>query len=90
MMEKQLYLVFQPIYKTISIFSCLLKKISKWESKGLSNEKFPPPFATSKSFSPKLIWFYNYKVKLKLEENFLKQEDKAGFTPKKLIHGLEI
>ena len=34
----QLYLIFQPIYKTITTFSCLPDTISEWESKGLSNE----------------------------------------------------
>ena len=34
------YLLFQPIYKTITIFSGLKDTISEWESKGLSNETF--------------------------------------------------
>ena len=34
----QLYLIFQPIYKTITTFSVLPDTISGWESKGLSNE----------------------------------------------------
>ena len=36
----QLYLIFQPIYKTITIFSGLKDTISEWKSKGLSNGKF--------------------------------------------------
>ena len=39
----QLYLVFQPIYKTITAFSGLTSTTLEWESKGLSNEKFTPP-----------------------------------------------
>ena len=51
----QNYLIFQPIYKTIKIFSSLSDTISEWESKELSNEKFTPPFTSNKSFSPKLV-----------------------------------
>ena len=40
----QLYLIFQPIYKNIATFSVLSDIILEWESKGLSNEKFTPPF----------------------------------------------
>ena len=41
MMEHvQLYLKFQPIYKTITTFSALKDTITEWESRGLSNEKF--------------------------------------------------
>ena len=52
----QLYLVFQPIYKTITAFSGLTSTTLEWESKGLSNEKFTPPYKANKSLSPKLIW----------------------------------
>ena len=47
----------------------------------MSNEKTTPPYTTSKSLSPKLLW-YNYKIKLKFKGSCLKQEDKAAFTPK--------
>ena len=50
----QLYLKFQPIYKTITTFSLLKVTFSEWESKGLSNEKFKPPYTTNKILSPKL------------------------------------
>ena len=50
----QLYLIFQPTYKTIT-FSGLPFTISEWESKGLSNEKFKP-YTANKSLSPKLLW----------------------------------
>ena len=46
--------MFQPIYKTITTFSGLPDTISEQESKGLSNEKFKPPFTLRKSLSPKL------------------------------------
>ena len=45
--EAQLYLIFQPIYKTITTFSGLEDTISEWESKGLSNEKFKPPYTAN-------------------------------------------
>ena len=53
----QLYLIFKPIYKTMTTFSGLPDTISKWESKRLSNETFPPLFKTSKSLCPKLVWY---------------------------------
>ena len=51
----QLYLIFQPICKTITTFSGLPDTVSEWESKGLSNEKFKPPYATNESLSPELV-----------------------------------
>ena len=53
------YLTFQRIYKTIKTLFGLSDKISKWKSKGLSNKKIMPPCTTSKSLSPKLVW-YNF------------------------------
>ena len=53
----------------------------------MSNENFFPPFTTSKSLSPKLVW-YNYKIKLKFEGSWLKQQDKAVVTPKNMINFL--
>ena len=49
----QLYLIFKPIYKTITTFSGLKDTISKWESKGLPNEIFKPPYTTNKTIFPK-------------------------------------
>ena len=51
----QLYLIFQPICKTISTFSGLETTISEWTSKRLSNEGTKPPYTSNKSFSPKLV-----------------------------------
>ena len=31
-------------------------KVSEWESKGLSNEKFKLPYTENKILSPKLFW----------------------------------
>ena len=76
------YLIFQPVHKTISTFSGHLDIISKWESKGLSNERFWLLFTTSKSLSPKLVW-YNSTMKLKFKGSYSKQEGKAAFSPKK-------
>ena len=47
----QLFLTFQPIFKTIATFSGLSDRISEWESTWLSNEKNMLPYTTSKSFS---------------------------------------
>ena len=52
---------------------------------GIDKWKIPPPFTTSKSLSPKLVW-YNYKIKWKFEGNCLKQEDKAVFPPKNTVN----
>ena len=49
----QLYLIFPLIYKTIATFSGP-NIFSEWESKGLSDGKFRPPYTTNKFFSPKL------------------------------------
>ena len=64
----QLYLLFQPIYKTITIFSGLPDTDTGWESKRLSNEKIMPLYITSRSLSPKLVW-YNSRRKLKFKES---------------------
>ena len=50
----QLYVIYEPIYKTITTFYDLKDTISEWESKGLSNEKSRPPYTANKSLSPKL------------------------------------
>ena len=39
----------------------------------------------NKSFSPKLIWNES-RIRLKLEESCLKQEDKAPFTSKNVVN----
>ena len=51
----QFYLILQPIYKTITIFSGLKDKTSEWESKGLSDKQFKVPYTGNKSLSPKLV-----------------------------------
>ena len=51
----QLYLIFQPSYKTITTFSGLPFTISEWESKGLSKEKLKPSYTANESLSPKLL-----------------------------------
>ena len=79
----QLYVIFQPIYKTIIIFSDLPRTISEWNSKGLSNEKIKPPYTANKCLSSKLIWMNNSRIRLKFKESSLKREDWAAFKPKK-------
>ena len=61
----QLYLIFQPIYKTITIFSGLKDTISEWESKELSKEKITCAYVAHVSVYPKLIWMNNAKLRLK-------------------------
>ena len=52
---EQLYLIFQPIYKTIITFSGLKDRFSKWKSKGLSNKKFTCTYVANVSVCPKLV-----------------------------------
>ena len=81
----QHYLLFQPIYKIVTTFSGLTYKISEWESKGLSNEIFTPPYIVNNSLSPKLLWNES-RIKLKFGGSCLKQEDKAPVTPKNVVN----
>ena len=67
----QLYLKFQPIYKTITTFPGLKNTMSEWESKGLSNEKFRPPYTVNKILSPKMLWD-NSRLGLRFEGSSLK------------------
>ena len=51
----ELYLKFQPIYKTITTFPGLKNTISEWESKGLLNEKSRLPYTVNKVLPPKML-----------------------------------
>ena len=78
----KLYLVLQPIYKTITTFSGFKDAISEWESRWLSNEKFTRAYIANISVCPKLIWMNNSKIRLTFKGSCLNQEDKAAYTPK--------
>ena len=80
----QLYLIFQPVCKTIKTFSCLPYTISGWESKRLSNEKLAPLFTSNRCLSLKLVWMNNWKIRLEFKGSCLKQ-DKAPFSSKIVI-----
>ena len=56
--------------------------MSELVSKGLSNEKFTPPYTTNKVLSPKLLW-NNSRLRLRFKGSCLKQEDEPAYTPKK-------
>ena len=56
-------LIFQAIYKTFKMSACLTKTIVEWESKWLSNENIEPSITVNHSFSPKLRWMNNSKVR---------------------------
>ena len=81
----QLYLIFQPIRKTITTFSGLPDTFSKWESNGLSNEKLKLSHTTNESLSPKLVWMNNSRIRSEFKGSCLKQEDKAVYTPKNMV-----
>ena len=49
------YLIFQPIYKTITTFDCLKDTVSEWQSKGLSNQKITCTHVTNVNVFPKLV-----------------------------------
>ena len=59
--------------------------ISEWESRGLSNEKFRPPYTTYRILSPKLKW-NKYKIRLWFEGRCLKQEDTTPITPSNIVN----
>ena len=77
----QLYVIFEPIYKTITTFFGLKCTISEWESQGLSNEKSRPPYTANKSLSPKLARMNNFRTRSKFKGNSLKQEDQVAYIP---------
>ena len=52
----QLYIIFQPIYKTITTFPGLMDTISEWESESLTNKKFTCAHIASVSVCPELVW----------------------------------
>ena len=85
MMEHIFFLIFQPIYKTISAFSGLPYTVSECESKGLANEKTKPPYTANKSLSPKLVWMSNSKIRWKVTGSCLKQ-DFATFIPNNVVN----
>ena len=59
--------------------------VSKWESKGLSNENFKPCYISNRGYPPKLIW-NGSRITLKFEGSCLRQEDKAPFTPNNIVN----
>ena len=62
-------------------------RISERKSRCLLNEKFTPlPPAANKSFSPKLAWPNNSRIRLWFKGSRLKQEDKATFTPNNVVN----
>ena len=81
----QFYLIFQPIYKTITIISGHKITISEWESKGFSNEKFKPSYAANKILSLKLLWNKS-RLRLRFEGSCLKQEDTTLFTSNNVVN----
>ena len=81
----QNYLIFQPIYKTITIFFVLPDTNLEWESKRLSNEKFTSPYTANKSLFSKLVWMNNSRIRLEFKGNCLKQ-DKAPFTRNNVVN----
>ena len=76
----QLYVIFEPIYKTITTFFGLKGTISEWESKGLSNEKYRLPYTANKSLSPKLAQMNNFRIRSEFKGSSLKQENQAAYT----------
>ena len=81
----QLYLIFQPSYKTVTTFSGLPFTISECDSKRLSNEKFKSFYTASKSISPQLLWIKS-RIALRFEGSCLKQEDTVPFTPNIVVN----
>ena len=55
-------------------------------TKELSNEKFKPQYKANKSYSPKLIWMSNSKIRLKFKRSYLKQEYRAAYSPNNVVN----
>ena len=70
----QLFLIFQPTIKTITILSGFLDKISEWESRGLSNEKNKYLVTADKCLSPKLPWISESRIRLRFTGSCPRQE----------------
>ena len=52
----------------------------------MSNEKCTYFYIANVSVCSKLLWMNNSKIRLKFKESWLKQEDKAPFTPNNLVN----
>ena len=71
----QNYLVFKPVYK---YFEMTGNKISRWELKGLSNEKISSTKTFNYDHTPRLV-YENARIKLRLARSILK-ENKVTFN----------
>ena len=71
----QNYLVFQPIYRYFKVFSITqyLEYVSKWKSKGLSNENFKAVSTTDNSLNLTLN-YYGPKIRVKFTGDCLEQQ----------------
>lgn len=69
--------MFQPIYNIFTIIA--------WKLKGLSDETIMPPTAPANILAPKLKWFHNSKIAVKLNGSCLKLV-KATFSPKNVVN----
>ena len=63
----QACLIFQPVYKYFK-FITKTNYISSWKSKVLSDESIKP-FPTSDNSLTPLLVYYDYKIRLKLNES---------------------
>ena len=79
----QVYSIFQPVHRYIKIFANI-KLISKWKSKGLSDENIKP-FPTSDNSLTPLIDYYSYKIRLKFNGTILRQP-KVSYTHGKIVN----
>ena len=65
--------------------SVLTDSIVEWKSNRLSNEKIKPPTAANNSFSTKMRWINNSKLRVELKGSCLKQV-KVTFTTKNVVN----
>ena len=78
----QIFLIFQLIFKILTMLAGLIDTTVEWKSKGLLNEKIRPPTTENNSLSPKLRWMNNSKIRVEFKGSSLKQ-DKVNFYSKK-------
>ena len=83
----QNYLVSQPIYKYFKAFSITqyLEYVSKWKSKGLSNESIKAVSTSDNSFNPTLN-YYGTKTRVQFIDSCLKQSNKISYTHGKVVN----
>ena len=77
------------IHKIVSCFSQFLdilkQLLTAWKSKGLFDKNIKPLSTSNNSLNPGINYFDNFKIRVKIDGNYLKQE-KLTFTDKQVVN----